>query len=178
MEVHEKVEIKIGDQKGCLAGRVEQAPDRSFLLIPTDSPKLVDTFKQIRCNCVEKRIYAVVEETPRFEAYQWFSKLNENYNKSQNTSFSEASSISLYFFDDDKHEDSGGFKFSQLKLADHSCEAFKEDPDCGIFHDIVIEYKECKSVFFRNADLETKIDYSTDPNAKIDDEWRAIRIEK
>lgn len=127
-----------------------------YRVTPSMNPRLADLIDSVVWNCVEKKLYILINENAEFEAFRWFGTINERYQDVQQSSFADLDRDSILIeFWDQNQEGLGCLKVRNLKLVDH-----KYSLVAPLYHDITIQYEE----------LEFAV-----PKIEIDDEWKKPR---
>jgi hypothetical protein len=82
----------------------------NYYVIPEKATSVRPLFQSFHWNCATKTINVVIDESPDFAAYRWFSK----------TAGLTDNNVVLVMFDG-KNQEIARIKFSGLKLTSHSC---------------------------------------------------------
>jgi len=188
MNKHEKVRIDLSEGRACdppmklKKARNLYPSTNTFRLIPKFLPQLEKFVTRVEWNCVEKTLEVKILETPNFEAFAWFSTINDRYAEGQKSSFVdfEQDSLKLYFLDQQSRE-VACFKFKNLKLLSHECplrtdcDTFGAGAPCDhVSHKIVIQYADHKVLPIQHAEAEAAA--SMDEQKAMDEEWQTVQV--
>ena len=150
-----------------------------FELKPKYMPFLSDFVKEVNWNCAEKKITIAIEETPRFEAFEWFSTINKRNAEAQKSPFADLEQNSMILvMKDSCDKEVKTVKFSNIGLIDHNCflgEANSWGASASDFvrHTITLSYYDCEVINNKEESFDLSVN---DDNEIADEEWQSVEV--
>ena len=180
---NDKIQIEMKEKaphKVCKVRNKRPVTDK-YELIPKMCPQLKDFVRSIQWNCAKQCLKINIYETPKFEAYDWLSTINDRKKDAQKSPFCdlEDDAIILKVLDESENE-VASFRFVDLELVAHSCEWKPLDMglegnigDNFLIHHIKINYRKVLKLADKEP-FETNVPVTTEKF--MDFEWQSKEV--
>lgn len=147
----------------------ESVSANRFALIPKQMPHLSKNIKTLTWDSLDCTLSLMIQETPRFEVYQWLQYIKQVWAEAQQGPFIDLSDcLHLIFYNSDG-EVLTTFKFGSINVLADSC-SMPELYECDeLRHYVTLSYKKVQ-MLDKNEDTPTP----EATNELADEEWQTI----
>ena len=163
--------------------RTEQPTMQRFAFTPKILPQIKDLVEEVRWNSIKKSLTVIVQESPTFAAYRWFSGINERAENLRGLEDVDTDVVYLSFLDRCDRE-VARFKFKGITLIDHECLQKNKDEVAAVFgitqepeftvlaHALELRYTKVEQLDVVGPD-DKVVKF---PEELIDEEWQTLEV--